>query len=77
MSKIIEMVIHDQTNVFLSDEDILYSYQSGIRKNYSTNLCLSFKVLKAFDHGLLAGMMLIDLQKAFDTIDHEIFVTKT
>ena len=37
--------------------------------------CLSFltdKILKAFDEGLLTGMILIDLQKAFDTIDHEI-----
>ena len=49
ISKIIERVIHDQTNAFLSDEDILYNYQSGFRDNHSTNLCLSFltdKVLK-------------------------------
>ena len=29
ISKIIERVIHDQTNGFLSDEYILYNYQSG------------------------------------------------
>ena len=29
ISKIIQRVIHDQTNAFLSDEDILYNYQSG------------------------------------------------
>ena len=29
ISRIIERVIHDQTNAFLSDEDILYNYQSG------------------------------------------------
>ena len=29
ISKIIERVIHDQTNAFLSDEDILYNYQTG------------------------------------------------
>ena len=79
ISKIIERVIHDQTNAFLSDEDILYNYQSGFRGNHSTNLCLSFltdKVLKGFDEGLLTGMILIDLQKAFDTIDHEILLQK-
>ena len=77
--KIIERVIHDQTNAFLSDEDILYDYQSGFQGNHSTNLCLSFltdKVLKGFDEGLLTGMILIDLQKAFDTIDHEILLQK-
>ena len=29
ISKTIERVIHDQTNAILSDEDILYNYQSG------------------------------------------------
>ena len=79
ISKIIERVIHDQKNAFLSNEDILYNYQSGFRGNHSTNLCLSFltdKVLKGFDAGLLTGMILIDLQKAFDTIDHEILLQK-
>ena len=53
----------------------IYNYQSGFRGNHSTNLCLSFltdKILKGFDEGLLTGMILIDLQKAFDTIAHEI-----
>ena len=79
ISKIIKRVIHDQTNAFLSDEDILYNYQSGFRGNHSTNLCLSFltdKVLRGFDEGLLTGILLIDLQKAFDTIDHEILLQK-
>ena len=67
----------DIKNAFLLDEDILHNYQSGFRVNDSTNLCLSFltdKVLKRLDEGLLTGMILIDLQKAFDAID---FVTKT
>ena len=79
ISKIIERVIHDQKNAFLSDEDILYKYQPGFRGNYSTNLCLSLltdKVLKGFAEGLLTGMILIDLQKAFDTTDHDILLQK-
>ena len=77
--KIIERVIHGQTNAFLLDEDILYNYQSGFRANHSTNLCLYFlidKVLREFEEGLLTGMILIDLQRAFDTIDHEILLQK-
>ena len=57
----------------------IYNYQSGFRGNHSTNLCLSFltdKILKGFDKGLLTGMILIDLQKAFNTIDHEISLQK-
>ena len=37
---------------------------------------LTDKILKGFDKGLLTGMILIDLQKAFDTIDHEILLQK-
>ena len=35
-------------------------------------LMIRCKVAKGFDSGLLTGMILIDLQKAFDTIDHKI-----
>ena len=79
LPKTIERVIHDQTNSSLSKEDILYNYQSGFRGNHSRNLCLSFftdKVLKGFDESLLTGMILTDLQKAFDTIDHDNLLQK-
>ena len=79
ISKVLERVIHDQTNAFLKGNNLLYNYQSGFRTNHSTNLCLSFlthKILKGFDEGLLNGMILIDLQKAFDTINHEILFKK-
>ena len=34
------------------------------------------KILKGFDNGLFTGMILIDLKKAFDTIDHNILLEK-
>ncbi|MEO1917133.1 MAG: reverse transcriptase family protein, partial [Candidatus Thioglobus sp.] len=79
ISKIVEKVIYDQTQNFLDKNEILYKYQSGFRSNHSTNSCLSYlsnKVLTSFDQGMLTGMILIDLQKAFDTIDHEILLQK-
>ena len=79
ISKVIEKVIHDQTSAFLNSRNLLYNYQSGFRKNHSTDFCISFlndKILKGFDQGLITGMILIDLQKAFDTIDHEILLQK-
>ena len=77
MSKIIEWIIHDQTMNFLSDNNVLYKLQSAFRKFHSTSSCLSYlydKITKGFDSGLLTGVVLIDLQKAFDTIDDNILI---
>ena len=79
ISKIIERIIHDQTQVFLDENKILFTYQSGFRKHYSTDTCLSYltdRVRNGFEKGSLTGMILIDLQKAFDTIDHKILTEK-
>ena len=37
---------------------------------------LNDKIFKGFDDGLVTGMILIDLQKAFDTINHDINLRK-
>ena len=50
-----------------------------VRPKHSTDTCLTLlnnNILNGIDRGLLTGMILIDLQKAFDTIDHEIFLMK-
>ena len=74
-----ERVVHNQTQEFLNEKNIIYRYQSGFRKDYSTNSCLSYlcdKILKGFDSGVFTGMILIDLQKAFDTLNHDILLNK-
>ena len=79
VSKIIEKVIHDQTMNYLTENNVLYRYQSGFRKNHSTVTSLAYltdKILTGFDSSLLHGMILIDLQKAFDTINHDILLKK-
>ena len=54
ISKIIEKIIHDQTQVFLDKYKILFTYQSGFRKHYSTDTCLSlltkFEMVLKRDH---------------------------
>ena len=66
--------------VFLSKNELLYNYQSGFWKNNSTDSYLMFfhdKILKGFDKGgLMNGMVLVDLHKDFDTIDHDILLKK-
>ena len=79
LSKVFERVVRDQTEEFFSLNKILYDYQSGFRKNHSTDTCLSFlndKILKCFDDGLVTGMILIKLQYAFNAINHDILLKK-
>ena len=81
LSKVFERVVLNQTEEFLSLNKVLYDYQSGFRKNDSKDTCRSFlndrlKGLKGFGDGLVTGMILIDLQKAFDTINHDILLKK-
>ena len=77
--KIIEKIIHDQTQNFLDKNNVIYRYQSGFRKFYSTDSCLSYlnnKIATGFESGRFTGMILIDLQKAFDTMNHDILIKK-
>ena len=77
MFKVIEKVIHYQTSTFLNSKNVLYTYQSGFRKKHCTDFCLSYlngKIFKGFDKGLMTGIILVDLQKAIDTIDHDVLI---
>ena len=79
VSKIFEIEIQDQTMEYLTDNSIFYKYQSGFRKNHSTDtslLYLTDKILTGFDCGLLTRMIFIDLQKAFDTINRDILLRR-
>ena len=79
LSKIIEKVVHDQTLRFLQKNDIIYRYQSDFRKFFSSDSCPSYlnnKIGTGFESGLYTDMILIDLQKAFDTLNHDILLKK-
>ena len=73
------MIVHAQAEEFLSKSKLLYRFHSDFRKNDSTNICLGHltnKITTRFEKGLFAGMVLIDLQKAFGTIDHQILLNE-
>jgi len=64
---------------FIENNNILYEYQFGFRKNYST----SHAVMQVMDniyqnwgnHELTIGIYL-DLQKAYDTVNHDILLKR-
>ena len=79
ISKILERAVYVQLYEYFTNNHLFYEFQSGFRKSYSTDTCL----INLMDHirnltnkGQYVGMVLLDLQKAFDTVDHEILCNK-
>ena len=75
VSKIIERAVFVQVQNNLNDNNILYEFILGFRKSYSADTCL----IKLMDHirmlvskAKYVRMVSLNLQKVFDTIDHEI-----
>ena len=62
---------------FLDEHKVLYKFQTGFRKNHSTDIYLSYltnKISNGFDSALPTGMVSIELQKTFDTKDHNVLM---
>lgn len=79
ISKIFEKIVYDQLYDYLNKYDILAVNQSGFRNLHSTVTALieaTDKWSLELDQGRFNGIVFIDLQKAFDTIDHTILIAK-
>ena len=77
LSKIFERHIHNCLYEHL--QPYLYHGQSGFRQNHSCETALSRMVdlwTKNIDAGNINGVILLDLRKAFDLINHRILLTK-
>ena len=71
--------MHERLNKFLEQETCFYSLQLGFRLNCSTNNAL-MSIIENIqthldDNKYVAGVF-VDLKKAFDTVDHDIFIEK-
>ena len=74
-----EKVFNGQIINYVNQCNILFNFQSGFRHNYSTETCLIFLtdyIKKKIDQGKYCGMAMLDLQKAFDTVNHKILAYK-
>lgn len=79
MSKILERLVYEQVEEYLVKNKLLYELQSGFRSAHSTETCLINLVdfiKENFSEGNYVGMILLDLQKAFDTVNHAILLSK-
>ena len=73
--KLLEKIVCTRVTNFLSLNDISYDYQFGFRKSHSTNLALidvNDNILEHLDVRDCGVGICIDLQKAFDTVNHDI-----
>ena len=78
-SKIIEKIVYNHLLDFLSKNEALYEYQFGFRPSHSTQqaiITLVDRITKSLDNGNFAVAILLDLKKAFDTVDHKILLKK-
>jgi len=79
VAKVFERIIYDQLYANLTKDNLLSKHQSGFRSLHSTVTAL----LEATDswalnihRGLINAVVFVDLKKAFDTVDHEILLSK-
>ena len=64
---------------FFSDNNIIYSLQFGFTQKYSTVhvlINLTESITKNLDEGNLGCGIFVDLQKAFDTVEQDIHLSK-
>ena len=77
VSKIFEKIMQSQISAYM--EKFLSRFLCGYRKGYSAQhalLSMFEKWRKSVDNGVFGGGVLMDLSKAFDTLNHDLLIAK-
>ena len=75
----IEKLMYKRLSNFLDINNLIYSLQFGFRQKYSTThalINLTESIRQTLDEGSFGCGIFVDLQKAFDTVDHKILLHK-
>ena len=78
-SKILEKIMYSRLENFIQKSNILCENQFGFREKHSTYMALLNiidQISQQLDSKTLSLGIFIDLSKAFDTLDHNILLTK-
>ena len=79
MSKILEKIMYRRIYSFLQNTGQIYENQYGFRANHSCEHAIGQVVgtlIKNIENRLYSACILLDLSKAFDTIEHQILLQK-
>ena len=79
IEKIYEKIMYSRIINFLNRFSQIYTKQFGFRKAHSTVdtlINITERIRESLDKGEFACGVFVDLQKAFDTVDHEILLAK-
>ena len=79
INKIFEKVLHLRLYSFLENHSIINDSQFGFREGYSTELAITEfneHVIQSYDDNNATCAVLLDLSKAFDTVNREILLFK-
>ena len=79
IENILERLMYNRIYKFFSDNNLIYSLQFGIRQKFSTVhalISLTENIRKNLDEGNIGCGIFVDLQKAFDTVEHDILLSK-
>ena len=78
-SKVLERIMLDQLSVYVNMNSILPGNQSGFRAGHSCSsalLNILDDILRAHDNNRVTVLVLLDFTKAFDTINHDLLLSK-
>ena len=79
LSKVFERIVYDQLSNYIERNNLLTISEFGFRKRYNTEFAVTLltdKIRQVMDQDKLTGAVSIDLQKAFDTVEHSNVVIK-